>query len=644
MRVMCLAVGRHMQLVSHELASIASLYGEIVQLVEEPLVVGRFFQVDFRSDVAAKCIVSRCVLLQAAFTVMDNIIQSNVSSLAEYFQKVYPTCFQKDFCGHALDVKALKKRIRSSKEKEALLGQFIHFNVEAVMTLNQNRLPMSLLIGVERCCLGLLVAQGLSPSTGSRGGRVGSGIAAKFSLSQRPYTGITTMDPELALVMANLARVRKDDIVLDPFAGSCGILLACAYFGMSLGFAHDTSELVLRGDGPGRDISTNFDIHLLSRPEICIVDVLCDPPYGVRTFGMHDNDEAGFEDQFVSELVQIWSQHLAPGGRMVFYVCGPPNHTTSLSDYLTTIIRGNHMTIVSIVESDVHIQSPAGATWSRSLVILEKHGDIRSLPVHVNESSEPTAPVFSRHITWNICRDMEPFDVWRAAWIGDVDAICNFEARGCNLNAQDENGKTPLYFASGYNQLQVVKYLIERVIVDTMDHEEKTALVQAARHGHCKIVELILGAQANPCHMSKKLWCPAFYAATYGHAEVLRLLHEVSAESITLQGPGKATPLHRAAERGHSECTDWMGRCFITYAVRSGHVEVLKQANTMESSTDIEGNTPLHYAVLYGRSECAQWLLFNYPWTAKRKNNEGRTPSEMSKSKEMHDIFQTIIH
>ena len=52
-----------------------------------------------------------------------------------------------------------------------------------------------------------------------------------YNLRDRVYIGNTTMDPQLALIMANVARVGRGSHVLDPFAGTGGVLLAAAHYG-----------------------------------------------------------------------------------------------------------------------------------------------------------------------------------------------------------------------------------------------------------------------------------------------------------------------------------------------------------------------------------------------------------------------------
>ncbi|CAN0492331.1 unnamed protein product, partial [Laminaria digitata] len=46
-----------------------------------------------------------------------------------------------------------------------------------------------------------------------------------FDLKKRPYLGPTSMDNELALVMANMALAGKGKLCFDPFVGTGSILV-----------------------------------------------------------------------------------------------------------------------------------------------------------------------------------------------------------------------------------------------------------------------------------------------------------------------------------------------------------------------------------------------------------------------------------
>ena len=78
----------------------------------------------------------------------------------------------------------------------------------------------------------------------ARGAR---GLVAKLDLKLRPYIGPTSLDAELSLVMANLARVAPNALVYDPYCGTASTLVAAAAFGAwTLGA--DIHRPVLAGD------------------------------------------------------------------------------------------------------------------------------------------------------------------------------------------------------------------------------------------------------------------------------------------------------------------------------------------------------------------------------------------------------------
>ena len=137
-------------------------------------------------------------------------------------------------------------------------------------------------------------------------------------MKKRLYIGPTSLDPALALIMANLGLVDRHRIVLDPFVGTGSILVAVAHF-EALCVGADIDLRVLSGGmyaGTGdrsvkRSIFENFhsyglpipelirlDNHLLDRHMYCPSSnvnnspdlpfagyfdaIVCDPPYGIR--------------------------------------------------------------------------------------------------------------------------------------------------------------------------------------------------------------------------------------------------------------------------------------------------------------------------------------------------------------------------
>ena len=66
------------------------------------------------------------------------------------------------------------------------------------------------------------------------GPNIGEGqrqLITQFSIKSRKFIGNTTMDPQLAFLMANLGLVDLGKLVLDPFVGTGSLLLAAAQFG-----------------------------------------------------------------------------------------------------------------------------------------------------------------------------------------------------------------------------------------------------------------------------------------------------------------------------------------------------------------------------------------------------------------------------
>ena len=138
-------------------------------------------------------------------------------------------------------------------------------------------------------------------------------LVHKYDLKTRNYIGTTSLDPELSLVMANLARLRQHDLVYDPYCGTAGTLVAAAAFGARV-LGCDLHGPAIRGQlrtrsGPGKQswdaavqgIPETFAAYGLLPPVALIQGdsgahlaflravpgglfdaIITDPPYGIR--------------------------------------------------------------------------------------------------------------------------------------------------------------------------------------------------------------------------------------------------------------------------------------------------------------------------------------------------------------------------
>lgn len=182
-------------------------------------------------------------------------------------------------------------------------------------------------------------------------------VRADFSLKKRAYIGPTSMDAELAFVMAGMARVRPGTLVCDPFCGTGGVLVACAARGAHV-VAADINLLALRGKSNTQTLAANFAQYGLHAPiGVCRADVMhgafrrgkmglfdavvCDPPYGIkegtRVFredrideGMQENHFQGtrrvrFVD-FLRGVLEYAAHVLVEDGRLVYWLPTTPEY------------------------------------------------------------------------------------------------------------------------------------------------------------------------------------------------------------------------------------------------------------------------------------------------------------------------------
>lgn len=135
----------------------------------------------------------------------------------------------------------------------------------------------------------------------------------RYDLKKRHYISTTSMDAELTLVTANIARAAPGKVFYDPFMGTGGFPIACAHFG-AIVFGSDIDGRTIRGLGGSArrgqtgkmDVVGNFKqygllpnylggfVSDLTNTPLRIMPrgkdyttgyldgIVCDPPYGIR--------------------------------------------------------------------------------------------------------------------------------------------------------------------------------------------------------------------------------------------------------------------------------------------------------------------------------------------------------------------------
>jgi ankyrin repeat protein len=179
-----------------------------------------------------------------------------------------------------------------------------------------------------------------------------------------------------------------------------------------------------------------------------------------------------------------------------------------------------------------------------------------------------------------------------AAQKGDVPTIKALLAQGADVNGKDEQGATPLLYATLRSQKATVDFLLSNgAKTDVATKDGVTPLYLAARYGEAEIASMLVAKGAKVDALVSDGKSPLHFAARYGFLEVVRLLVEHGANVNLLDKDGN-TPLQFSARYGFLE--------IARFLVEHG-------ANL--NLSDKDGFTPLIFAAAMGQSPIVDYLL-----------------------------------
>jgi len=169
---------------------------------------------------------------------------------------------------------------------------------------------------------------------------------SKLNIKDRKYIGNTTMDPQLALLTANLAQVEEGKVVMDPFVGTGSLLIAAAELGgmvMGADMDKDTlhattkpSRVGVKKRNKDESMMANFEQYGLASKFLGVVVadfsqgpwrrsgwldcIVTDPPYGIREVITRTESQQYMLHQLVMDLLNFSVEQLVMGGRLAFWL------------------------------------------------------------------------------------------------------------------------------------------------------------------------------------------------------------------------------------------------------------------------------------------------------------------------------------
>jgi tRNA (guanine10-N2)-methyltransferase len=247
--------------------------------------------VKLRNAEAARILVSRSILTQSIHELWGNgstydDLHTNVKEATSDRWQDYMQCSFK----FVLDA---YQHSRSPAERREIVESFSYMGFQGPIRMKDVDETFTVFEDYEY--------QGKVPQRLYLGRFLGPGnrdLINTYTLKKRKYLLTTSMDSELALVMANLALASSGKLFYDPFVGSGSLPLACSHFG-AYALGSDMDGRCVRGK-KGVNVESSFAQYNLGMRYFggFVADlthcplrdvrggfmdgIVCDPPYGVR--------------------------------------------------------------------------------------------------------------------------------------------------------------------------------------------------------------------------------------------------------------------------------------------------------------------------------------------------------------------------
>eukprot|EP00295_Goniomonas_pacifica_P007288 CAMPEP_0175834266 /NCGR_PEP_ID=MMETSP0107_2-20121207/15968_1 /TAXON_ID=195067 ORGANISM="Goniomonas pacifica, Strain CCMP1869" /NCGR_SAMPLE_ID=MMETSP0107_2 /ASSEMBLY_ACC=CAM_ASM_000203 /LENGTH=331 /DNA_ID=CAMNT_0017147483 /DNA_START=620 /DNA_END=1615 /DNA_ORIENTATION=+ len=204
-----------------------------------------------------------------------------------------------------------------------------------------------------------------------------------------------------------------------------------------------------------------------------------------------------------------------------------------------------------------------------------------------------------------------------AAKEGNVDEIRRLLAAGANVNATDEDGKTPLHWSSTHGHVEVSQILLGAgANVHATDDTGATPLLESVVYVHLEVSQMLVRAGANVNAGDNEGWTPLHWAADRGCLGMTQMLLGEGA-SVHSSNDDGCTPLHCSAASGDVEVG-----------------QLLVGAGANVNAPDKREKTPLHWSADGGHFEVSQ-MLVGAGANVHAKDETGKIPIDLAKQPQL---------
>jgi ankyrin repeat protein len=284
----------------------------------------------------------------------------------------------------------------------------------------------------------------------------------------------------------------------------------------------------------------------------------------------------------------------------------------------------------------------------------------------------------------------------QAAVNGQLGVLRRFERIGVDgLSSIDRFGLNPLHLAAEAGQASLVRYLVEKIPVNSKDFRGQTALHLAAHRGHLHFVTELLDINPEVDINARDIQgkTPLYVACQNSHGQVVdflltrgasrelfpedgislislavqkrdsRMLDRVATPGIDIFAPDrkKWTPVHYAAQGGARDYLalfagidpssffrgDLRGRIPLHIAVEWNQPESLtfcaEVTGADPNARDAEGNTALHIAVRRGHRQMIEMLLRSSICDINAQNNGRESALHIAITTWASDLIEQLV-